>query len=186
MRRQTARLKWKGPRWFKDREYRRVLPMLFGAGPLCRIIVASIVVGAILCGAAKWAFPQLQFGFLWPAAVAIPAILSLLGVQIGLCWWISDSVRIDDKAVRIDSASKASAIALERITRSRLVVFSSEHVLLYLRVIGSKWRWRRIAVAADVLLDEILDRLPGTEVVDRRESFAVARRLTELAKGRVI
>jgi hypothetical protein len=42
-------LKWSTPRWSRARDLRKLAPIVFGTGPIVRIVGVSIIVGVAIC-----------------------------------------------------------------------------------------------------------------------------------------
>lgn len=168
------KLSWWTPRWSAVRDFRRVMPLVFGWRPLLRITVVSVCVGGGICLAALMAFPQLPLGFLWQAIFGIPGVLAYLAVMSLLQIVIRNQVTVTPERIAWTAGQSPLAFKREEIVSARLVVFDADHIQLMLRTAE---RRKTLAMSARVDLQQLTGLLKPTDVLDRRAAFQAAREL---------
>ena len=85
--RRARQLKWSTPRWSRARGLNKLVPTVFGVGPIVLIVGVSTIVGAAICAGVKLAFPLIQLGFAWQALLAIPAMFAHEELKDEVCGW---------------------------------------------------------------------------------------------------
>ena len=163
---------WSIPRWSAAHEIKKMVPLVFGAGPICRMVGLSLGFGALICVGARFAFPQIQFGVAWKALVAIPIMFACLAGFLLFQLLIPGHIKITKKYVQCSNGQHGWRTNLSEIESSKLVIFSADHIRLIIRTSG---RTRRITVSPAADLKQLTDLLGSTVIFDKRGQFKTAQ-----------
>lgn len=169
-------VKWSVPRWSRAREFKRIVPSIFGIAPVTRIVGISLFIAAVLCISFKIAIPQMQFDFLWQALLAIPAMFVYLAIMLCLDCFLPGQVKLNAIAITYSNGRITGRTLISDIEKARFVVFSDEHLLLRLYLRGKS---KKIPIPPTLDLEELAALLPAIEIVDARGRFQRVRKLLE-------
>ena len=179
--RRARQLKWSTPRWSRARGLNKLVPTVFGVGPIVRIVGVSTIVGAAICAGVKLAFPLIQLGFAWQALLAIPAMFAYVGIWFLVHLMVPGQATINEKYISHSAVQSGWRVEFSHIESSRLIIFSPDHIRLIIRTDGET---RKLAVSSTADLQLLISLLSSTEVLDKRPQFSAARSRVETAQYR--
>jgi hypothetical protein len=130
----------------------------------------------------KLAVPQLQLGFVWRAALALPGMYLYLLLMTAIHFAFPPRVEVRGSRISVQHGEHAWFALAKSMTRARIMVFAPDRVRLRLWYRWKIWkrekiRTRTIGIASNANLDRLCQLLPtAPDVWDARERY---RRLCE-------
>ncbi len=167
-------LTWIILRWSIIRDLKKILSIVFGVGPVIRIVSVALAVTLVITVWAKFAFPQIQLGFVWSIFIIIPGMFTYMSFHFLLSYSLVRQVDISEGTLMIQKGQSVQKCLLSEITSSKLIIFSEEHIYFIVRTKDKKLK---MAIAPKMNLHTLIARLPATVVIDKRKEFKTARAL---------
>ena len=130
------------------------------------ILLGTISISVAIVAGFKWAFPQMVLPNLWPLVFALPAIVLMIVVQLGILTLIPPTVTIRADKILVQHGQSATIIDPKTVSAIYLIFYPDDHIRL--RICYTKKgrkRSRAISVPPTIDFDRMTKMLPISPIV---------------------
>jgi hypothetical protein len=139
-----------------------------------RIFLWSTVGSALICGALKVRYPELDLHGLWKMPLAVASLFAVLGFNLVILpVLVPPTITVSGEQIRYSHGQSSWVAKFDDCDALKVVVFSPSVRRLIFRHKGKR---RSVALAETVDLDELRSLLPyQVKLIDSRERFTLFR-----------